>query len=145
MITIEHSVVISRPVQEVFAFLTEHEHDTEWRSGLVEWKGTSEGPTQVGSTSSEVLQFLGRRMETSYEITEYEENKLIGFKTTSGPIPMEGSYSVESIEAGTKLSFKISGEPGGLFKLAEPLVARTAKRQIETDFNNLKDLLESRG
>ena len=88
---------------------------------------------------------MGRRMETSYEITEYEENKLIGFKTTSGPIPMEGSYSVESIEAGTKLSFKISGEPGGLFKLAEPLVARTAKRQIETDFNNLKDLLESRG
>ena len=145
MITIEHSVVISRPVQEVFAFLTEHEHDTEWRSGLVEWKGTSEGPTQVGSTSSEVLQFLGRRMETSYEITEYEENKVLGFKTTSGPIPMEGSYSVESTEAGTKLSFKISGEPGGLFKLAEPLVARTAKRQIETDFNNLKDLLESRG
>ena len=54
MITIEHSVVISRPVQEVFAFLTVHGHDTEWRSGLVEWKGTSEGPTQVGSTSSEV-------------------------------------------------------------------------------------------
>ena len=34
-------------------------------------------------------------------------------------------------------------EPGGFFKLAEPIVIRMAKRQLETDFANLKDLLEA--
>ena len=34
-------------------------------------------------------------------------------------------------------------EMGGLFKLAEPVVARMTMRQIESDFANLKDVLEA--
>ena len=145
MVKIEYGVEINRPIEEVFAFLADHENDTRWRSGLIEWKRISEGPTGVGSTSSEVLQFMGRRMETSFEVTEYEENVRIGFKTTSGPVPMEGLYSLERAEGGTKLAFTVQGEAGGFFKLAEPILATMVKRQIETDFNNLKDLLEAGG
>jgi hypothetical protein len=36
------------------------------------------------------------------------------------------------------------GEPGGFFKLAEPLVARQAERQFKGDFETLKELLEAR-
>jgi hypothetical protein len=32
---------------------------------------------------------------------------------------------------------------GGFFKLAEPLVVRMLNRQFETNFANLKDLLEA--
>jgi hypothetical protein len=32
---------------------------------------------------------------------------------------------------------------GGFFKLAEPLVARVVRRQMETDMATLKDLLEA--
>jgi hypothetical protein len=35
------------------------------------------------------------------------------------------------------------GEPGGFFKLAEPIVARVAQRQLKNDFETLKDILES--
>ncbi len=143
MITIEYSVVINQPVEAVFAFLADHENDTKWRSGLVEWKKTSDGPIGVGSTSSETLQFMGRRMETSFEVTEYEENSKVGFKTTSGPVPMEGGYSLESAGSGTKLNFKIQGDAGGFFRLAEPLMAGIVRKQVESDLGNLKDLLES--
>jgi len=34
-------------------------------------------------------------------------------------------------------------ETGGFFRLAEPLVARMIRRQSETDFAALKDLLEA--
>ncbi len=34
-------------------------------------------------------------------------------------------------------------ELGGFFKLAEPIVVRISKRQVEADYNNLKDLLEA--
>ena len=144
MVKIECEVEINRPIEEVFAFLADHENDTKWRSGLVEWKRTSEG-TGVGSTSTAVLQFMGHRVEISMEVTEYVENIRIGFKTTSGPMPMEGLYSLEPAEGGTKLALAVQGEASGLFKLAEPLFAGIVKSQIETDFKTLKDLLEAGG
>ena len=36
-----------------------------------------------------------------------------------------------------------NAEVGGFFKLAEPLVARVVRRQMETDMATLKDLLEA--
>ncbi len=145
MIKIEINLEINRSLPEVFAFLTDHENDSKWRSGVIESKKTSEGPVGVGATGSEMLQFLGRRMETSYEVTEYEQDRKLGFKTTSGPVPMEGGYSLESSGSGTKLDFTIQGDAGGFFKLAEPILARMVKRQVESDFGNLKDLLEAGG
>ena len=143
MITVEHSVVINRPIEEVFDFMADIENAPQWRSGLVEVKKLSD-ELVVGAKATEVLQFLGRRMETTYEITEYEPNKKFSFKTTSGPVPMEGGFTVESAEGGTKVTFKIQGEAGGFFKLAEPILARMVRRQVETDHGNLKDLLEAR-
>jgi hypothetical protein len=46
---------------------------------------------------------------------------------------------------GTRLTFRGEGEPGGFFKLAEPIVGRKAERQFRSDFETLKDLLEARG
>jgi hypothetical protein len=37
----------------------------------------------------------------------------------------------------------IKGEPGGFFKLAEPLVVCMAKRSYEVDLHNLKKMLEA--
>ena len=142
MITVEHSVVINRPIEKVFEFMVDIENAPQWRQGLVEVKKLSD-ELVVGARASEVLQFLGRRMETTYEITEYEPNKKFGFKTTSGPIPMEGGFNVEPEEGGTKVSFKIQGEAGGFFRLADPILARMVRRQVETDHANLKDLLEA--
>jgi hypothetical protein len=37
----------------------------------------------------------------------------------------------------------MEGEPGGFFRLAEPLVVRTAEKQLENDFSTLKKLIET--
>ena len=126
MIKLEHSIVINRPVEEVYDFVTDVEKASQWRSGVVESKKISDEPA-VGATASEVMQFLGRRMETTYEITEYEPNRKFGFKVISGPVPMEGVYTFESVGSGTKLDFTVEGEAGGFFRLAEPIVARIAR------------------
>ena len=108
MIKIEHSQVINRPIEEVFDFVTDIEKAPQWRAGVVESKKLSDEP-KVGAKGSEVLQFMGRRIDSTYEITEYEPSTKFGFKVISGPIPMEGGYSFESVESGTKLAFTIQG------------------------------------
>ncbi len=56
---------------------------------------------------------------------------------------MEAETVFEPVDSGTKVTIVGRAEPVGFFKLAEPIVIRMAKRQIETDYANLKDLLEA--
>jgi hypothetical protein len=50
----------------------------------------------------------------------------------------------ERAGSGTRATFAVEVEPGGFFKLAEPLVMSIAKRQFETDLAHLKELMEAR-
>lgn len=144
MIRIEQSVVINRPIGEVFAFVSDPEKMSFWMSELVEAKQTSEGPVGVGTTASAVANPLGRRVESNQEVTAYELNRKFAIKSTSGPIASEDEFSFGSVAGGTKVTRMTKAELGGFFRLAEPLSVRMLKRQFETNFANLKDLLEVR-
>jgi len=143
MVEVEASIVIKRPVEEVFEFLANAANSSQWQSGVLESEQTSEGAVGVGTTSRSVSTFLGKRLESVNEITEYEPNMKVASKSTSGTIPIEGSYTFESVEGGTKVVLRGQGDVSGVFKLAEPLVARAAQRQFEGNFATLKDILEA--
>ena len=143
MAKFETSTVINRPLEEVFALLSNAENDPKWQSVTIEAKKTSDGPIGVGTTWRTVSRFLGRRIESESEITEYELNRKFAFKTKSGPIPFEGRMTFERVEGGTRINLKGEAEIGGFFKLAEPLVVSIGKRQLEADLANLKDLMEA--
>lgn len=143
MIKNENSVEINKPIEEVFEYVTNIDNLPLWAGPVTEAKQTSVGPVGVGTTQTQVAQLLGRRIESSLEVTEYEPNKKFTTKSTSGPIPIEVHYNFEPVAEGTRLEVVGILDAGGFFKLAEPLVARTLKRQTEGDFKTLKELLES--
>jgi uncharacterized membrane protein len=143
MTKLEHSVIINRPVEEVFEFMTNPENEKKYRTDLLEMEVTSEGPMGVGSTTREVAQFLGRKIETTGEVTEHVKNKVVATKSTSGPIPFTFRTRFEPVEEGTKVTMEFEGEIGGFFKMAESLVVKMGMKQIEKDFSKVKDLLEA--
>jgi carbon monoxide dehydrogenase subunit G len=142
----EHTVVVKRPPDEVFAFLSDLSNLPEWQSGAVEVR-ESEGAVGVGTTYVEVLRFLGKRLQATIEVTEFERGRRFSLRTVSGPIPFSVQHTLEPEDGGgaTRLRVELEGEPGGLFKLAEPLVMRNAQRQLEADFAALKEMVEARG
>ena len=145
MIRFENSVVINRPVEEVFEFVSNFNNDPLWQPAFQEGEITSEGPIGVGTTGRNVIRFLGRTIESTIEMTEYEENRKLGVRTTSGPTPAKVVDTFEPVEGGTRLTQNFEAEVGGFLKLAEPVVGRMVKRQQQNNFANLKDLLEAGG
>ena len=139
----EVSITINRSVEDVFAVLSNFEHNAKWSSATIEDKITSPGPIGVGSTARLASKFLGRRFENDAEITEFEPNRRVAMRSTSGPVQVLGTLTVESVGGGTRVNTTFEVKPGGFFKLAEPLVTRMAKRQFESDLANLKDLMEA--
>jgi uncharacterized membrane protein len=140
----EHSVVIHRPVEEVFTFVTDPNNDSLWQSTTLETEQTSEGPVEVGTTLRSTAKFLGRRIEMTMEVTENDPPHRQCLRITSGPIPGDGCYLFEATDGGsTRFTQTFEAEVGGFFRLAEPLVGRAISRQTEADMATLKDLLES--
>jgi carbon monoxide dehydrogenase subunit G len=144
MAKVEHTIVVERSPADVFAYLTNPENLPEWQAGVIEGRKDSPGPTAQGTSLTEVRTFLGRRMESKLEVTEYEQDRLFTIKVVSGPVPFQVRHRLEPADGGTRIHVSGEGEPGGFFKLAEPLVIRQVKRQVETNFATLKDLLEAR-
>ena len=140
----EHTIVIERPIEEVFAFATDPENEPLWQSTSLETEQTSGGPVGVGTTFRNTSKFLGRRIESTYEVTENDPPHRQCMRITSGPIPGSGCYALEPTEDGsTRFTQTFEAEAGGFFRLAEPLVGRAIRRQIEADMATLKDLLEA--
>jgi uncharacterized membrane protein len=143
MINVEVSIVINRPIGEVFDFLSNMENNMKWRTSQQEVKKLSEGPIGVGTTYRMVNHILGRQLETEAVVIEYEPNRKYTTRDKSGNLPLEAQRIFEPVEGGTRVTLKLQADPSGVFKIAAPLFATMAKRSIESDITNLKDLMEA--
>jgi uncharacterized membrane protein len=142
MITIEQSIIIARPIEEVFAYVSDQRNSPEWEDGVLEVRQTPESPVGVGTKITLVRAFLGKRIEQHAEFVAYEPPVMFAFASISGP-STTGTNRFESTAEGTKVTIAFEMQAGGLFSLAEPLVARNLRRSVEAALGNLKDLLES--
>jgi uncharacterized membrane protein len=143
MHTIETSIDIQRPVEAVFAYVADPRNGPQWQGAIKEAHVTPEGQPMVGTKVTQVVSFLGVKLEPTGEITALEPNRSFSFKGRSGPAMLEATYRFEAVGTGTRLSATVQVEPGGLFQLAGPLFASQFKKQNEADFQRLKDLLEA--
>jgi uncharacterized membrane protein len=145
MAKVEASVVIGKPVEEVFAYVMDVGNWPKWNAYLPSVEQTSEGPVGVGTTFRGSSQFLGRSMEWTSEVTGYEENSKMAQVITSGPMSMQQTMLFEAVEGGTKFTMAGEGEFGGFFKLAEGMVNRRWRSQADESLGNLKKMLEAAG
>lgn len=142
MATIEVSIIINRPIDEVFSYVVEPEKQGHWQASLVE--SSADGQLQVGTQITQVRQFLGREIGGIYQVTEYEPFTKFGAKTVSGPVETTGGYTFSPVSGGTKVTSVAHMNPGGAFRAVESLFAGMVKRTTEADLETLKELLESR-
>jgi uncharacterized membrane protein len=143
MTKIERSIVIDRPVEEVWIYIHDPSKDATWQATLLESEQLTDGPVGVGTRVREVRQFLGVRVEVAWEVTEYEPTSRSSIESVTGPVPFRGSYVLEPVNGGTKLTVVGELDAHGLFKLAEPVFARMTGRELESNLGHLKDLLET--
>jgi uncharacterized protein YndB with AHSA1/START domain len=143
MITNEKIITINRPVEEVFAYVSDLPSGPEWQPGLVEVRRITAGPNGVGTQFSGVRKFMGRKMESVIEYTTYEPNKKLVFKSISGNSPLVQSFLFEPTAAGTKLTARLELQTSSLMGLAKPLIASSLKRDVDTNYDILKNLLEN--
>ena len=142
---VEESVVINRPLEEVFDYVANRENLPEWSSPVQEVHSETQGPlVEVGARFTTVAKFLGRSFETPFDVVVHDRPHRHTDRSMGGPFPQEYTHTFEEVEGGeTRLTEVTEGEPGGFFRLAGPLLEMAGKRQFRADLETLKDLLEA--
>ena len=143
MTRVEHTVVINRPINDILEYVSNVGNLTSWAENAVEAEQVSEGVLEVGSTYRIVNKVMGRRLEHTLEVTEYDPAKRYSARSISGPFPMGLTYTVEAMGNSTRLHVLSEADLGGLLGMFGRLLNRKAQKQIESDHAKLKNLLES--
>ena len=144
MINLNVSTMIYRPVQQVFEFVSSPENDFQWQYGTLATAGLSEGASRAGSFFRSIGHLLGQRVQSTFEVTEYEPNTKYGFKSLSGPLHSQTSYTFEVDRGSTKISISTQAHVADSFRMNERLVEKKMKKQLKENLILLKDLLEAK-
>ena len=142
MINLDFSTLIDRPVKDVFAFAANPNNMSKWNSAIVSLEQVSPGAVGVGTKFKSVGELMGRRIEGEMQVTAYEPDTKCGYQVNAGPMQVNLTLMFKTVGTGTKISLNAQGNPAGIFKLAEPVMAGRVKSLMEENLARLKSVLE---
>jgi uncharacterized protein YndB with AHSA1/START domain len=144
MVNFNISMTIYRPVKQIFDYVSTPENDFQWQYGTLASTWISEGDNQVGAHFRSVGHLLGHRVQSTYEVTEYEPNAKYGFKSLSGPLLSQTSYTFEMANGSTKVNFSMQANVVNFLQMNESVLEKRMKKQFKENLAMLKDLLEQK-
>jgi uncharacterized membrane protein len=146
MPTIHESVEIERPREEVFTFATDPEQVPVWQSNITRYEQVSEGSRDKGATDRGAVRVAGRTIEFTAELVDWQPSETSVLRSLESPMSWEQEMRFEALDdARTRMTIHQEvGELGGFFgKLGDALVTRMYTRDVRSNLDNLKALLES--
>ena len=142
-VDVTSEIVIERPPGIVSAYVSDPANAPAWHANIrsAEWK--SEPVVHVGSRVAFVAEFLGRKLEYTYELAEFVAGEKLVMRSVEGPFPMQTIYTFEETRDGhTRMTLRNHGEPAGVSKLMTPMIATAMRSANERDLAKLKHILE---
>lgn len=144
--TVNSSVVVGRPVEDVFSYVLDlPSNGPEWAPDLESAQKTTDGPIGAGTTFQQVQHVMGKRRKTSLIFTAVEPNHRIAAEVKAGPMTLTMSVTFDDTEAGTLVTADGGASGRGPLRLLEPLFARQGQKIWDARLARLKEVLESSG
>ena len=146
MIHVENSAIIGRPVEDVWAFVSDVRNEPRWHTDIINIRSASEpadAPASwvLGAVWLVTVQFMGRR-EYEVEITGLEETRLIEMTTRTGPVRPKATYLFEPANEGTRFTRRVDLPLRGLLRVLGPMMRRDVRNRNARFVSNLRRLLE---
>ena len=138
MLEFENTIRINRPVEEVFAFLSDFQNIPKWNYYVLEVRQLSESPIGIGTTYHQVR----KSDQQDFRIIEFEPNHTVAVKTLPQSSPsFERRFTLYEEGDTTRIRdlWKLdTGRPALLERLARGRV----KSAVAENLAKLKELLE---
>lgn len=139
------TVVIARPVEEVFTFFLNLDESAPRTDASVEYVlKTPDGPSRQGTTFRLRQRNLGKTRETTTRFTAVENNRRIEFEAEIGPLRPKCDLTFEPAGGGTRVTFGGDSNPVGLLKPLSPIFNRKGQQVWGQRLARIKAILEAK-
>jgi uncharacterized protein YndB with AHSA1/START domain len=142
MIETSESVTINRPVEEVFAYVTDTSNDPAWHTDALEARKMSEGPIGLGTKWHVRFKPSMGVSEADMEVVAFEPNRMEVQTGVVGPMQPTLTYLFEPADGGTRFTRRIQIKVSGIMRLMEPLMWLMTPKRNAGFVANLKRVLE---
>ena len=139
--TFENSVMIRRPIEEVFGFLSDFENIPKWNYAILQTHKVSQGPVGVG-TIYQQIRSVPSRSEERFEVTAYNPPRQLEIQGQLGPFPSRLAYALDATPEGTRVTNTVELELRGSGRLLGPVAVPRVRDAVATNLHKLKELLE---
>jgi len=142
MINIASSILVHRPPSQVFDFISSSANDLEWQYGTLAAGQVSEGAQGVGASFRTIGHLMGQRMTGTFEITEFQVDRLYGFRSLSGPLHLHTLFTLETSHGGTRIDVLTQASPTNAHQASERSMEKYMQKQLKEDLALMKTILE---
>jgi uncharacterized protein YndB with AHSA1/START domain len=141
----EATVVIDRPIEDVFAFLADGENDPKFSPRVLEIAKRTEGPPGVGTVYASTVKDAGMKTKREFKLTEFDAPTRIRWTEISKNVVTapEGGYDLAPEGSGTRLTVYNVLEGHGAGKLIAPLALRSARKGADGFGRAIKAAVEA--
>jgi uncharacterized membrane protein len=131
-----NTVTINRPVDAVFAYVTDGLNGSKWRSGVLETELVS--ASGLGAVYRQGVKGPGgRRVAADYKVTAFEPGRRMAFEAIAGPVRPTGEFRFADVEGGTRVSFSLDAPLSGWKAL---VMGGAVQKTMEAEVNALERL-----
>ncbi len=141
------SVIVDKPIGEVWAFVSDVRNMDRWVRGASDTQAPSGGAMGAGSAFTGKYTYRGRTFDVNYRISDYEPESRFGTESTEGPFQYSGVVTLESADGATRVTNTLEAGSDGaatslMFKLMGPLLRWGMRRQIAKELGAMKRVIE---
>ena len=140
------TVLIDRPIEEVFDFLADGENDKKFSPRVLEIHKTNAGPPAKGAIYASTVKDAGMKTQREFELTEFERPTKIRWRELSDNtvVVPAGGYDLAAEGAGTRLTLsnEIEGR-GFLGRLIAGFALRSGRKSADGMVGRIKQVVEA--
>jgi uncharacterized protein YndB with AHSA1/START domain len=143
VIAFETDVRIDRPVEEVFAYVSDPLNLPRWNSAVEAVGKTSAAEHGGASTYSMERKLPTGRAVNELEVVASEPPRTFAIRTTAGPTPFLYRYQFSAEIGATVMKLDAEVELPGVAAVLPQLARRLVKKGVDDNFATLKQILEA--
>ena len=137
------SVLVNRPISEVWAFVSDLEKMDLWAKGVSEPRLASKGDVATGSTFTTKFTHRGRTFDVRYIVTVCEPPSRFGIKSNEGLVQYSGIMDLENVDGATRVTNTVeTGAERAAGGLMAGLLRWGMRRQLSKELGVLKRVIE---
>src|SRR5882757_4215908 len=141
----EGSVLIDRPIEQVFDFLVDGENDRKFSARVLAIKKMTDGPIRAGTVYASTVKDAGIKTEREFELDVVERPTRIRWhELSSAPVIVPaGGYDLVTEGAGTRVTLFNELEGQGIGKLIKGFALRSARKSADGMVQSIKTVIEA--